>query len=140
MSALNSFVTAFCVSCIALGTLYVLVPKGNMSSAVKYAFCLVFLCVILTAAFKIGTVDILRFDARSEDFADERFSAATAQMVLSEALSSENINFTKITVFTDKNETGGINITKVYVYTAEREEKVREIIGSDAYELVVINE
>lgn len=140
MSALNGFIVAFCIGCIVLGALYILVPKGNISKAVKYAFSLVFLCVILTSALKLSVSDIPRLSTDSKDFADERFSAAAAQTVLSEALTGADINFTKITVFTDKTESGGININKVYVYTSEREEKVMEIIGSDAYELVVINE
>ena len=140
MSAVREFAAAFCIGCVALGVLYILVPDGNISNAVKYAFTLVFLCMILGAAVKISSFKISGFSAGARDFGDERVSAAAAQMIFAEALSGENINFSKITVFTDKTESGGINITKVYVYTPETPEKIISVIGSDIYEVVVINE
>lgn len=137
---MSGFVTAFCTGCIALGALYILVPSGNISKAVKYAFALSFLCLVIFSAFKISNISLPEFSTENRDFGDEKMSAATAQIIFSEALTHENINFIKITVFTDKSETGGISISKVLVYTAEPYEKVYSVIGSDAYSLVVINE
>ena len=140
MNALKGFITAFCGGCIALGLISILVPKNNMSKSVKYALSLAFLCVILSVSVGLGSIDMPKFSADGQIFSDERMSAATARMIFAEALAGENINFRKITVFTDKSDSGGISISKVYVYTAEPIEKVGAVIGSDDYELVVINE
>lgn len=136
----SSFISAFCIGCVVLGVLSVLIPDGKLSKTVSYAFSLSFLCVILSAAVVFGKMSMPDIDTQSHDFNNERLSAASAQMVFSEALARENINFSKIRVFTDKSETGGINISKVFVYTAESPEKIRSAISSDSYEVVVINE
>lgn len=140
MSAARGFIAAFCLGCVLLGALYILVPKGNISKSVKYAFCLVFLCMIISAGIKLTKVEIPTFSTDESRFENERLSAAAAQMIFAEALSENEINFSKITVFTDKTEVGGINISKVYVYTDCPPQKVSAVIGSNAYELVVINE
>ncbi|MBO4692845.1 MAG: hypothetical protein J5659_00415 [Clostridia bacterium] len=137
---LGAFITSFCVGCIALGLLYVLVPGGNLSNAAKYAFSLTFLCIVLSSATFISKADIKLDNKHSLDFGDERLSAASARLVFSEALSAEKINFDKIVVFTDKSGADSINITKVYVYTDASEQRINEVIGSDSYEVVVVNE
>ena len=140
MSAVRGFVSAFCVGCVMLGALYILVPKGNISKAVKYAFCLVFLCMIISAGVSLSGIETPDFSNKESEFENERLSAEIAQMIFAEALSESKINFSKITVFTDKSASGGISISKVYVYTDCSPQKVSSVIGSDVYELVVINE
>ena len=140
MSAVRGFVTAFCLGCVLLGALYILVPKGNISKSVRYAFCLAFLCMVISAGFKLTKIEFPVFSTDESQFENERLSAAAAQMIFAEALSESEINFSKITVFTDKSDAGGISISKVYVYTDCPFQKVSAVIGSDAYELVVINE
>ena len=123
-----------------LGALYILVPDGKLSKAVKYTMCLCFLCVIVTAASSLSGFSLPDFSTGRGGFSDERLSAQTAAAVFKAALAGAGINFSKITVFTDKTESGGIDITKVYVYTAAPYEEVAAVIGSDSYGLVVINE
>ena len=140
MSAVRGFIAAFCLGCVLLGALYILVPKGNISKSVRYAFCLAFLCIIVSAGFRLTKIEMPSFSTEEKLFENERLSAASAKMIFAEALSESGINFSKITVFTDKSESGGISISKVYVYTDCPLQKVSAVIGSDSYELVVINE
>ncbi len=123
-----------------MGALYILMPKGKMSKAVSFAFSLAFLCLVLSAAVKLNNISLPKISQESKEFNNERLSAASAQAVFAEALASEGINFRKITVFTDKTDTGSISITKVLVFTAAGYEKVAGAIGSDSYEVVVVNE
>ena len=136
---IGAFISAFCVGCILLGALYVLAPKGNLSKAASYAFSLAFLCLVLSVTGKLQSVDFPKLKEANEDYSNERLSAACAQMIFSDALASQKINFSKITVFTDKSQSGGISITKVLVYTDASYEQVNAVIGSDIYEVVVVN-
>ncbi|MBR4909944.1 MAG: hypothetical protein IKZ47_01310 [Clostridia bacterium] len=140
MNSIRVFVTAFCAGCILLGVLYILVPKGNMSKPVRFAVCLCFLLSLITAFTVPGIGDIPDFLVSSADFRNEQLSAEAARAVFASALNSANIEFSKISVFTDKSGSGGINITKVYVYSGAKPEDIKNVIGSDDYELVVINE
>lgn len=140
MSAAKTFIAAFCTGAVLLGVLYILVPEGRFGRIVRYAFCLCFLSLVLSAAVKISGEDFVNFSGSAPNFDNEKLSAATAGTVFSEALTSAGINHKKITVFTDKTESGGINIIKVYVYTAAPADKVNAVIGSESYEVVVINE
>ena len=140
MSTVKTFITAFCTGAVLLGVLYILVPKGRIKKAVQYAFCLSFLCIVLSAAVKLSGSDFPSFKSDNRSFGNDNLSAALAKSVFAAALKENNINYEKITVFTDKTESGGISITKVYVYTAADYRDVKAVIGSNDYKLVVINE
>ena len=140
MNAAKGFIAAFSGGCVFLGALYILVPEGKLSKAVKYTVSLCFLCVILSAATATCNASFPEFKVSKGDFDDERLSADSARLVFANALTSAGINFSKIIVFTDKSEDGGIIITEVYVYTEAPSEAVSAAIGSDSYKLVVVNE
>lgn len=140
MNAAKGFIAAFSGGCVFLGALYILVPEGKLSKAVKYTVSLCFLCVILSAATATCGSSFPEFRVKSGDFDDERLSADSARLVFANALTSAGINFSKITVFTDKLRDGGINITEVYVYTDASSDEVSAVIGSESYNLVVVNE
>lgn len=140
MSVLKGFITAFCGGCIVFGIISILVPKGNMSKAVRYAISLAFLCTVLAVSLGLSRLEMPKLSAEEKDFSDERLSAATAKMIFAQALSENGIKFSKIIVFTDKSDAGGISISKVLVYTAETIEKINAVIGSKDYEVVVENE
>lgn len=140
MNTAKTFIASFCAGCVMLGALSILVPKGNLSRAVKYAISLAFLCTVLSVAVTLGSFDLPDIKTGGKDFTDESLSAAAAKTVFAEALSGADIIFSKIRVFTDKSDSGGISITKVWVYTAAPIEKVNAVIGSKDYEVVVINE
>ena len=140
MSTFKIFATAFCSGAVMLGALYILAPEGGSKKAVRYAFCLAFLCIVLSAAVKFSGEGFPTFKESARNFGGEDLSAATARTVFAEALREAKINYKKITVFTDKTNSGGINITKVFVYTAADYRKVYAVIGSQNYKLVVVNE
>lgn len=138
MNGFVSFVTAFCTSCIVLGGLYMLMPRGNMSKSVKYVFSLCFVCCIIAVPLS-GTTFSLDFDIPDTQQSD--ISASAAQLVFSEALRSADIEFSKITVVTDKSSSGSIVISEVIIYTQADESAVRAVTeNGENYKVSVINE
>ena len=141
MNGLSSFIISFCGSCVLLGFLYMLCPSGSMSAPVKHVFCLCFVCCVIASVLTIPKPDFSYFDkANNAEILTEQNTAVTAEMVFGEALRQSNVNFRKISVETNKMSDGSIIISKVTVYTTESAQKVEEIIGSDSYEVCVINE
>ena len=140
MSNLSSFMISFCASCILLGFLYMLCPSGSMGESVKYVFCLCFLCCVLSCVTNIPKIDFSTFDSAEPQLVTEQSAAVTAQTVFATALTDADINFTKITVDANKLQSGSITISRVTVYTAATAEQVIEVIGSDSYEVCVIND
>ena len=141
MSGINSFIISFCSSCILLGFLYMLCPSGSISGSVKYVFCLCFVCCVLGGTVSVKMPDFSTQSSKNntEILTEEKVST-TAQMVFSEALIQQNINFRKIIVDTNKLQDGSITISRISIYTNEPSQKINEIIGSESYEVVVINE
>lgn len=141
MSAFSSFIISFCVGCILLGALYMLCPTGNMSATVKYIFCLCFVCCVIGSVITLKLPDLSFFEGEKTTLAiTEQNASVVAQSIFCEALTSENINFRKITVEANKLSDGSITISKVTVYTDETYEKINSIIGSTSYKVDVINE
>lgn len=141
MSSIGTFIISFCTSCIVLGLLFLLVPKSALSKPVKYIFALCFVCCIVSSVIAIKKPDFSDFEtAKAQEIITPYNASVTAQAVFSEALNSSNINFTKITVDTNKLSDGSIIISKVTVYTNEQPQRVKEIIGNNSYEVVIINE
>lgn len=141
MSSITSFIISFCGSCILLGFLYMLCPSGSMSRSVKYVFCLCFICCIVGTVTNISSPDFDEFNkSKSDMIITEQSAETTAQMVFGEALKSANINFRKIEVDTNKLGDGSIVIIRVTVYTDQTAQKILDAIGSESYEVVVVNE
>lgn len=141
MNGINAFIISFCSSCILLGFLYILCPSGNMSKITKYIFCLCFVCCVLGAVINIPKQDIsFVTEKENNQVLTEQSVSAIAQMIFGEALNSNNINFRKIEVTTNKLYDGSIVISRVAVFTSENNLKIEQILASDNYEVVVINE
>ena len=141
MSGINSFIISFCSSCILLGFLYMLCPSGSISGSVKYVFCLCFVCCVLGGAVSVKMPNFSTQSSKNNTaILTEEKVATTAQMVFSEALIQQNINFRKITVDTNKLPNGSITISRISIYTNEPTQKINEILGSKNYEVLVINE
>lgn len=73
---------------------------------------------------------------------DEELKAAAAKYVYVKALKSAEINFSEITVCTDKTEDGGIVISKLIIYSDCAEERIRAALGAAAenIEVEIVNE
>lgn len=141
MSAFLSFLSAFCVGCVVLGGLYLLVPEGKLQKAVRYTFSLCFLCILITSIGTIGSLDF-KIEQKSEDeFVSVGAAAESARIVFERALTNSEISFRKITVLTDKTDDGSIFISKVTVFSNENRDKILNIISGDgSFEVEVVNE
>lgn len=143
MNALNSFITAVCAACVIIGAAYLICPDGSMQKPVKYVLSLVFIAVIISAVPIARVKFDLNFNAYeySEKTEDELLISGT-EYVYGSVLKKAGVNFNKITVCTDKTESGGISIIKIAVSTNEPEYKVKEALNAAGvnYEVTVQNE
>lgn len=141
MGDFSSFMVSFSSSCLLLGFLYMLCPSGNMKSPVRYVFVVCLLCCILSCVTDISKVDIGAFgESYQSEIVTEQSAAVTAKSIFEQALKDAGINYAKITVNTNKLTDGSITISRVTVYTATGYDEIKSIIGSDDYEVIVINE
>ncbi len=141
MNAINTFTASFCISSVVLGLLFLLVPRGALNKSVKYIFALCFVCCLVGNIVALPRLDFSDFNTyERQSTVTEQGAAFAAGEVFSEALKSQNINFTKITVDVNKSADSSIVINKVTVYTDEQPQKILDVIGSDDYEVVIINE
>ena len=139
---MTQFVISFCAGCILIGSLYIICPEGNISKTVKAVFSLVFLVIIISAAnIPLKSID-LDFSPTTEtaNFNDMQITAA--EYVFSYTLSQQNINFSKIQLFTDILDDGSIVITKVVITSSEPKEKIINALGALVInrEVEIINE
>lgn len=143
MSGLTSFLTSICAAGVFIGAVHLICPDGNMGKPVKYVLSLVFLVTLISAAglLKGGFNADISFNAYAET-SDEALKAASARYVYEEALRNSEINFTEITVCTDKTEDGSIVISKVIIYSDCAEERIRAALGEAAenIEVEIVNE
>lgn len=143
MNSIYEFITVFCSICLLFGGIYILKPSGNTGKTVRYIFSLIFVCVILTAIFKIKNLDFsLNTNSTNYEISHDSLTESAIVETFKEALRSSNINFSKITVCTNKNDDGSISISKVTVISDEQLEKIREALGSTRaeYEIEVFYE
>lgn len=143
MNFLNSFVISASASCILIGILYTITPNGEITKTIKYLFALIFIISIITAA-KI-TVKNADFDFEfetPETNSQEEMQIAAAEYIYSYALQKNSINFSKITVCTDKLDDGSIKISKVIIYSNCEKSEILKALGENAQksEVEIINE
>lgn len=141
MSALYSFLSAFCIGCVVLGGLHLLVPEGKLQKAVRYTFSLCFLCILISSIGTIGRLDFKIEQKNENEFVSVAAAAESARIVFERALTNSEISFRKITVLTDKTDNGSIFISKVTVFSSENEDKILNVISGDgSFEVEVVNE
>ena len=143
MSGLTSFLTSLCAACVFIGAMHLICPDGNLGKPVKYVLSLVFLVTVISAAglLKGGFDTDISFEA-SAAVSEEELKTATARYVYGQALSAAEINFTEITVCTDKTEDGSIVISKVIIYSDCEKERILAALGAAAenIEVEIVNE
>ncbi len=140
---MTQFITSFCVGSVLIGSLYIICPKGNISKQIKYIFSLIFLIIIISAAnVPLKSVDFDTLSPKDIQIDTEALETRAAEYVFSYTLKKQNINFQKISIFTDKTEDGSIVITKVVVVTKEPPQKVTNALAGllDNREVEIINE
>ncbi len=136
------FFISFCTGCILIGALCILCPDGNISKPVKYVFSLIFLIIIISAAnIPFKQIDFSAFSPATS-INTEQMEINSAKYVFSHALTSAEINFSRIDIFTDKSDDDSIIITKVAIATDHPREQVIKALGilAENREVEVINE
>ncbi len=143
MSYIKGLLTAFCAACVIIGALFMLCPDGALKKSVKYLLSLVFvLSIIAASGLKIKefhtefTTPEISINTISE------LDTASARFVYAQCLSSAEIDFSQITVCTDKSADGSIIISKVIIRSLCEREKIIAALGEAAKhtEVEVINE
>ena len=118
-------------------------PNGVMSNSVKYILGLCFIITLIGGTgIKIKKED-MNFPSKSETVIDNTaLQTANAEFVYSYALKSAGVEFSEITVCTDKAEDGSIIITKVIIKSDCEKEKILSVLKepSQVYEVEIINE
>ncbi|MBR4072354.1 MAG: hypothetical protein IKK24_00300 [Clostridia bacterium] len=143
MKGLSEFVIAFCTVSIVIGGLYMLKPDSATEKSVKYVFSLIFICVIASALIniKFGSLEI---PDNSSVATDTEISLAemSLRLTFEEVLRNADINFSKISVYTDKKADGSIIINKVTVFSDDSVEKIVQLLGGNTaeYEIEVVYE
>lgn len=143
MNFLSSVITAFCAACIFIGSLYILCPDGAVSKSIKYILSLVFLISVIAAAGAVTNKGNIILPSPSNYKIDtEALDTANAELIYSYLLRLGGIDFTKISVYTDKSEDGSIIISKVLIYSNQSREEILECLDGAAEntEVEIINE
>lgn len=126
-----------------IGAFYMLCPDGSMGKSVRYILSLCFIVSVLAAtSFNIGDIKINTDYSLPDIVTQESMQTAAAEYTYAAALEKAGINFRKITVCTDKTESGSIIISRVIVYSDCEAAKIREALGAVAenYKVEIINE
>lgn len=143
MSFFTSFTAAFCGACVFIGALYMLCPDGVMAKPIKYILGLIFiLTVISAAAIAVGKWDFESIDFTAEAIDTESLDTANAEYVYAYALTKAGIDFSKITVCTDKTESGSISISKVIICSDCEKTRILEALSDVAEntEVEIVND
>ena len=139
MKEFATFAVSFCGVCVAAGGLYMLLPENKMTKTVKYVIVLVIISAFIglfSVNFNISIPDRTAETGAYTGYDSEKMITA----VFEKALRLKNIEFEKITVFTDKSKEGSIVITKIQIYSRESRERIISAIGnSEDYEVEIIN-
>jgi hypothetical protein len=107
---MTQFFISFCAGCILLGSLYIICPEGNISKSVKYVFSLVCLVIIISAAnIPLENMD---FSPNKETISKANYNEmqiSAAEYVYGKTLKAQDINFSKIYIYTDNSENGSVS-------------------------------
>lgn len=138
MNIITSLLTAFCASAVFIGALYMICPDGAMNKTVKFVLGLVFLLSVIAASgITLSQADI-SFEIPKQEAADTAaLDTAAAEYVYSYALKNSGIDFSEITVCTDKSADGSIYISKVIIKSEENREKILSALGEAAKNIEV---
>lgn len=131
MKALFDFTASFCAVCIMTGALYMLCPKGALQQSLKYVFGLIFVLCIMSALPGLKGITASFTTNKENTVINEEMHITAARLTFETALKNNGLEFSKITVCTDKLPDGSIKIIKVEVISPELPETVREVLGGE---------
>lgn len=140
---MTQFFVSFSTGCILLGALYIICPEGNMSKPIKHIFSLIFLVIIISAAnIPFNKIDFSMPATAIETDAYLNMQTYSAKYVYETALKTQNVNFSEISIFTDKTADGSIVITKVVITSNDEKQKILNAISGIGQnrEVEIVNE
>lgn len=140
---MKTFIISVCTACTVLGALHIICPGGNIGKSVKYVFSLVFLLIIISSAAVMFKTEKIQFNIPEvSQTTTEEMQVSAAKYVYESILKKAGIEFTKITVCTDKLENDSIVINKVIIYSTCEKEKIIKALGvvAENHEVEIINE
>lgn len=143
MNYFSSLLTAFCSACVIIGLLFLISPDGAMSKSVKYVLGLVFLLTIVTATGLSVKTPQFDFSFEEEESlqSSDALDKANAEYIFALALENAGVEFSEITVCTDKLDNGRIVINKVIIRSDCERERILSVLGdTTGYEVEIINE
>ena len=142
MTRLSDFFITFCVSAIFIGALLIICPNGQMSKSIKYILSLVFTLLIISSAVKIDFNLDFTPNTNVINSHAEVINTHSAAYVYSQCLKAAKIEFSKISVLTNKSDDGSIVISKVLIFSKEDKNKILLALGEVAqnFEVEIINE
>ena len=138
-----TLVCSFCASAVFIGALYMLCPDGVMNKTVKYILGLCFLLSVISVSGITAEMPQIDFTLPESAKETERsLDISSAEYVISRMLTASGIEFSQITVCTDKSQNGSIFINKVIILSSAEREKILSCLGEMAknYEVEIINE
>ena len=130
MNAFSAFAAALCAACVLIGALHLITPDGAMSKP-----------VISAAAIPLKKISVDITVPDCEEYSEESLYATSAEYVYGRLLKNAGIEFTKITVCTDKSDGGSIIISKVTVFSGRSAAEIKRALGvvAENYEVEVVN-
>jgi hypothetical protein len=142
MTRLSDFFITFCVSAVFIGALLIICPNGKISKSVKYVLSLAFTLIIISSALKIDFDFNLKPDTEAITIHTEALEVKSAEYVYSHCLKAANIQFSKISVLTNKTNDDRIVISKVLIFSKEDKNKIFLALSAVAqnFEVEIINE
>ena len=142
MTRLSDFFITFCVSAIFIGALLIICPSGQISKSVKYILSLVFTLLIISSALKIDFDLNLTPNNNEISSHTEALDTQSAEYVYGRCLKAANIEFSKISVLTNKTDDDSIVISKVLIFSKEDKNKILSALSLVAqnFEVEIINE
>ena len=143
MNFISSMLVAFCATSVFIGMLYILCPEKAMEKPTKYILSLVFLVSIIASAGIISkNEDFSLPEITQSEISSDELDIANAKMVFAYALKSASIDFSEISVYTDKLSDGSISINKVLIYSEHPYGEIQQALSdvTEKTEVVVINE
>ena len=142
MTRLSDFFITFCVSAFFIGALLIICPNGQMSKSIKYILSLVFTLLIISSAVKIDFNLDFTPNTNVINSHAEVINTHSAVYVYSQCLKAAKIEFSKISVLTNKSDDGSIVISKVLIFSKEDKNKILLALGEVAqnFEVEIINE
>ena len=136
MNGIYAFIITFCSVCLMITGLHLLCPSGSLEITVKYILGLVFIVCILTCIPSFKGISVKSYESASQTASGE-LDIKMSELAFKLALKNSGIQFSKITVCTDKSQDGGIIINKVIVHSSHSPEAIRQALGGEAAEYAI---